>query len=284
MPIIYELAESRSVSVGSTTRSLTLSWIVTGTASEDAAYLLVLAATLPAVGRLTRTDVKLDPKGGGVWLAEVTYSPADPASAVVPDGQAPDPPQPQAPEPTDPMGPQYGFDTTGQTVHITQSLETVASGFAVPLAGAPDHQRAIGVDKDKVNGVDVTAPKLEWTCTATRAICTFAYVNAIGTLTGKTNAEAFYGFPAKSVLYLGATGQYGQDQRWTVTHKFAYSANKVNVNVGNGIVVGPKNGWDYLWVAYSDAVSNDRAVQIPTAAYVERVYETGNFAIIEIGG
>jgi len=54
--------------------------------------------------------------------------------------------------------------------------------------------------------------------------------------------------------------------------------------------VGPisgisKKGWEYLWVRYADAedTGSNTLVKQPVAAYVEKVYEDGNFAALGIG-
>ena len=41
-----------------------------------------------------------------------------------------------------------------------------------------------------------------------------------------------------------------------------------------------KKGWEYLWVRYEDAedAAANALVKKPTAAYVEKVYEEGDFA------
>jgi hypothetical protein len=44
-----------------------------------------------------------------------------------------------------------------------------------------------------------------------------------------------------------------------------------------------KSGWDYLWVRYADAEDQKVLVKQPIAVYVERVYESGNFAGLGIG-
>jgi hypothetical protein len=56
----------------------------------------------------------------------------------------------------------------------------------------------------------------------------------------------------------------------------------------SGLAVGPitgitKRGWDYLWVRYADAEDQNVLVKQPIAAYVERVYLDGNFALLGIG-
>lgn len=53
-----------------------------------------------------------------------------------------------------------------------------------------------------------------------------------------------------------------------------------------GLLVPSKGGWQYLWTAYQDDLSTDAnlIVQRPVAAYVEQVYRTADFSLLEIGG
>ncbi len=44
-----------------------------------------------------------------------------------------------------------------------------------------------------------------------------------------------------------------------------------------------KRGWEYLWVRYADAEDGDVLVKRPVSAYVEQVYEYGNFRQLAIG-
>ena len=56
-----------------------------------------------------------------------------------------------------------------------------------------------------------------------------------------------------------------------------------NLTIGD-ITGVDKKGWEYLWVRYTDSV-NDTAkalVKKPIAAYVERVYEYGDFGLLGI--
>jgi hypothetical protein len=41
--------------------------------------------------------------------------------------------------------------------------------------------------------------------------------------------------------------------------------------------------WEYLWVRYGDVEDQKVLVKQPESAYVERVYEPGNFALLGIG-
>jgi hypothetical protein len=59
------------------------------------------------------------------------------------------------------------------------------------------------------------------------------------------------------------------------------SPNRTGITVGD-ITGISKKGWEYLWVRYAD--SEDAAakaiVKKPVAAYVEKVYEVGDFGMI----
>ena len=58
----------------------------------------------------------------------------------------------------------------------------------------------------------------------------------------------------------------------------------MNLHVGD-IVVASKKGWEYLWVRYEDAEDDAANVLVkkPTAAYVEKVYEDGDFSVLGLG-
>jgi hypothetical protein len=89
------------------------------------------------------------------------------------------------------------------------------------------------------------------------------------------------------VLFLGASGSKrgsGDEADWEITYRFAASPNVTGLSVGpiNGI---NKKGWEYLWVRYADQedTAAKALVKRPIAAYVERVYESGSFAALQLG-
>ncbi|MDD5699073.1 MAG: hypothetical protein PHH77_10700 [Victivallaceae bacterium] len=180
--------------------------------------------------------------------------------------------------------PVYSFDTGGGTQHLTQSLKTVAK---YPPA-APDYGGAIGYDGEDVKGVDVTMPVMNFSEThylKPRKVTT-KYKKTIGELTGSVNNGSFKGYAEGEVLFLGATGSRRGDSRsdlWEVTYKFAMSANRKNIKVGE-LTVTEKKGWDYLWVRYADDVKDKKTlVKKPIAAYVEKVYERKDLGQLGIG-
>ena len=62
------------------------------------------------------------------------------------------------------------------------------------------------------------------------------------------------------------------------------SPNRTGITVGD-ITGIAKKGWEYLWVRYEDAEDSTAKtlVKRPVAAYVEKVYESGDFAALGIG-
>ena len=71
---------------------------------------------------------------------------------------------------------------------------------------------------------------------------------------------------------------------WEITFRFAVSPNQSSLQVGK-LKVPNKRGWDYLWVRYADTedTASHTLVKSPLGAYVERVYEEGDFSALGIG-
>lgn len=274
MPVIYELAVSRELSVGTDGASLLRKYIVLGTADENEVVELAYATAPVLFDGLVRKSVRGNPQGGAIWLVDVEYAPIDPNDAV-----GTEPAEPVAPGLTEELGPAFSFDTTGATVHITQSLDTWSSS-----AGAPDFKQAIGVTKDRVEGCDILVPKMDWQLDVKRVSCTGQYLMNLSRLTGRTNLAPFYGAALAEVLYLGASGKFTSKDRWSITHRFSFSPNRLNIDVGNGITLPEKYGHQYMWVAYGPAVDANQLIQVPVAAYAEKVYEGGDFSLLQVGG
>jgi hypothetical protein len=179
-----------------------------------------------------------------------------------------------------------------------------AGGATWVIPGAPlpiftrkyDHKGAIGVNADRIEGCDILRSKFEWTRTIQVANLSRAYMLALRNLVGKKNREPFYGSKAGDVLYIGATGTFSVSDRWSVTHRFAEIEGQEDVEIipGDGALIEGdfvvpdlsipyKRGWDYLWVQYERRPSGGTIASRPVAAYVEEVYEDGDFSLIGIG-
>jgi len=138
-----------------------------------------------------------------------------------------------------------------------------------------------------------------------------AYRGTLFALTGKVNSAAFKGCAAGECLFLGAAGSKRGADDWEIAYRFAASPNRTNIVIGE-ITVASKKGWEYLWARLQTAmhcrletwsatptprteapIAIDRdwrplaaakaIVKRPVAAYVEKVYEEGNFAGLGIG-
>lgn len=311
-PVCYEKPQGE-FTIDTTSRSDTREFFVNNIEDQNAAEAFIVAQTPPrlrtGIGGLVRRSVKATRQGPAAWFVTVEYGSGDTVA-----GEAPQPPPEQSFDA--PLGPEWSLETTAQTAHITQAKGTRyrrtsmdnAKGVDV-IGSGPDEYKAIGLTKDRVEGVDVYSPSLTFSFSVTRPNVTLAYINAaLYGLVGKTNAKAFYIFDPGEVLYLGCTGGPTEDRQWRLTHKFACSPNQKDLQVGSGpteiggggaIRVPFKGGWEYLWVSYlwkevafpapttvagGPAVTEKILMQVPHCAYIQRVYDSGDFNLLGLGG
>jgi hypothetical protein len=188
------------------------------------------------------------------------------------------------PTETDPLKRSRSFDTTGGTQHMTQANAESRYG-----ANAPDQKKAIGVDSNGVNGVDVVVPQLQWqeSYDVPNAYVTSAWIRGVAGVTGTTNNAAFRGFEAGEVLFVGCSGsQEWDDQKgrgpWSLSFRFVASKNVTGETIGD-ITGVAKKGHEYLWVRYEDAVDSNVLLKKPKYVYVNKVYKEGNFSQLGIG-
>jgi len=242
-------------------------------ATDEADAKTILAATAPAAYQgLAIEELSAEPVDYQMWRGYARYSRVEDAS-------------------------EYTFTTRGGTQKLTQSLGTVGA-YAPSGMTAPNFKGAIGVSEDKVEGVEVTSPTFQFSEShrITDAVMASGYKLTVFGLTGKVNNASFKGFAAGEVLFLGADGTKRGDEDWQITYSFACSPNAVNLNVGGNtsgyyggsggsITITSKLGWDYLWVRYADFedATAFSLVKQPIAAYVERVYQFGDFSTLLIG-
>ena len=259
MPTIDEKFDSRSATEGKSPNTELL-YVVQGT-NDDLEVKALLAATAPAFyDGLRRDTFSIETVGGGVWNCTVNY--------VLDTDES-----------------QYTFDTGGGTQHLSISLETMGR-YEAPGEVAADFHSAIGVNQDKIEGVDVTIPVYNFTEThkIANGLVTGPYKAALFFLTGKVNDSAFRGFERGEVLFMGASGAKSGTENWEITYRFAASPNVQGLQLGD-IQNIDKEGWNYLWCRFED--EEDAAAKIlikkPTAVYVERVYDYGDFTGLGLG-
>ena len=272
---LTEKYDSRKITTGEDgdAQSAEFVYTLTGVADENSARILATNSTASTYGDLIRKSITLEPVhvdttdlAACIWEVTVQY------------GEQTEPEEGES---------SFSFDTGGGTQHITQSLGTV--GRYAASGTAPDFGGAIGVTHDNVEGVDITIPVYNFSEThyLPASQVTSAYKGTLFNLTGKVNSGSFRGLAAGECLFLGASGSRrgtAPEDDWEITFKFAGSPNR------SGITVGPisgisKKGWEYLWVRYADVedAASNTLVKQPVAAYVEKVYEEGNFGALGIG-
>jgi hypothetical protein len=171
------------------------------------------------------------------------------------------------------------------TQHISQSIVNVGS-YAAQGFSAPNFFGAIGVTDDRVEGTDITVPVFNFTEThyILNELVTPAYKLALFNLTGKVNGATFKGFAKGEVLFLGASGSKRGLDDWEITFRFAASPNVSGLSLGS-ITGISKEGWNYLWVRFTDDedATAKALIKRPVAAYVEQVYPYGSFSGLGIG-
>ena len=262
MAIIHEKFDSREATEGFESPTVDLLYVVQGT-EDDAEVHALVESTVPAFyAGLVFQTYHIAPLGGGVWEVSARYGKL---------------------EPRDTGDSSFSFDTGGGTAHITQSLSTVAR-HAPAGKTAPDCLGAIGVTTDSVEGTDINVPVYQFgeTHYLDDALVTAGYKANLFQLTGRVNSDPWRGFAAGEVLFLGASGAKRGADDWEVTFRFAASPNVTGLSIGPITGVN-KQGWQYVWVRYSDAENANVLVKQPIAAYVEQVYRTGNFSTLGIG-
>jgi len=272
MPItLTELVDSREWQYGDR-ESCTMHYMLTGTDDDTIALQLLLNSTPTTYGSLEREQITFEPvevdtgANTGRWDCRVRYVAPEEVKPEVGDSS-------------------FSFDTGGGTQHVTQSLQTIQK-YAPPGKTAPDFKGAVGVTHDNVEGVDIVSPVYNFSEThyINDDDVTEAYKGKLFELTGKVNDDFFKGFIAGECLFMGASGSKRGADDWEITFRFAASPNKTGLTVGD-ITVAAKKGWEYLWVRYADAedVTAKAIVKVPVAAYVEKVYEEGDFSGLGIG-
>ena len=188
-------------------------------------------------------------------------------------------------------------DTTGGTRKMLQALD---QGEYYRLQNAtdpmPDFQRLVGVDGQKVNGVDVPDYKREFTVLVRDewSLLPADYLQTIEELTGKCN-DAFltieykgqnFDYEAEELLFLGMIDKQTSNDGLELVLKFAVQrtqelppiANSESIN--GGLITKP--GWRYGWVYSTNGIVNGARVPKPQFLVINQVIETADLSRIGI--
>lgn len=182
-------------------------------------------------------------------------------------------------------GEKFTFDFATTSAHLDKSLQTIGYlSLTSAVPNAASHRGSINVTPEGIGGVDILIPEFRFTLTVFRALSLFteAYQVKLARLTTKTNLAPFRGFASGEVQYLGASGggEAGNDAV-EITHRFAVAPNVILTGINDTTLA--KEGWNYAWYTFLDSHQADgQPVKEPKAVYVERVYDQGNFADLEL--
>lgn len=302
---VWELSQQQLVIGGSEAPQADGVYVVTNAANYAEAFEAVVAAAGGALAGLPAHSLRLTEVGGGTWVASVAYKVGSGATGYgfgSPTSLAPGTPGPPGPPPHPEagtaLGPEWSFDTAGATQHVKLSRKTRhrSAKDTLPTGSAPNFGRAVNVTKDGVEGVDIIVPKLELTLNLRPNYITREWINLLYWYTGRVNDRTFLGYRKGEVLCLGASGQSqtptdGTTPAWTVTIKWAVAPTrgtpsgtdatpveqKLQLSEDPLLYVPGAEGWDYVWVSYTQTVDGGRTVSQPCYAYVERMYPYANF-------
>jgi hypothetical protein len=278
---VIESARSREPKRSVEGATIPLRWVAWGSIDHEEVYAAIALNSPDVFDTYQLREISCVPQGGGVWLCESLYG-------FGPELLTDTPTTPLTPVLDSPLGPDYTFDLTAKTAHITQSIATVES-VASGGGAAPNFQKAIGVDRDRVNGTEAFYGYLEFTRFVEISPLTLRILQSWKNLVGRTNSVAWGGFGAQECLYLGCVPKCMTGAVWQIWHKFAagetWNTGDPRLIVSPSITMSQKKPFDYLWAAYqygNDAVAS-RIVQTPAAAYIEQVQFTGDFTILGLG-
>lgn len=285
--LIQELRDSRTFDVNVTGGTAQFKYVLTGETDESAAYDLVLSESPGQWFGYTRDNIDMKNRPAlGVWFPVVNYSlPVFEPGAPLPSGNpVTDPAPASSPSSTPPAS---GDVLTGvscviatENQHIIRSLETISRTPATGVT-SEDFKQLIGVSgsgKDaRVEGTDIPIPVATITMKRTLPALTAGYFRQLLYCCGKTNAEPWWLFNYEEGLFVGCNGQFKGTGEFEADFEFKFSPTLTDINVGNGITVPEKKGWNYLWVRYGKAAGASQLVETPLEAYVERVIDTIGF-------
>jgi hypothetical protein len=183
--------------------------------------------------------------------------------------------------------PEYELDMMAETEHVEKALEQSHYPSTENDCGL-----VIGVNGDKVDGVDIYVPKGTYRQTKFVNRLSAAYINAIKAARAHVNGATWRGWEANTVLFLGAkASRRGRHGIWKLQFEFALSD-----NTNQSIVTGPpetpvtqppfvKPGWHYMWMSRAENTDagGTKVQSWIRGAHVARVYPTADFATLGLG-
>jgi len=265
--------------------SATLHYGMSGVSDRTTARFLALGYTPLLFGYLYRTDCQIREVGPGLYNIDITWGTKDKQ------------------EPTEGVW-KWRFTTSGDTRHVTYG-KAAANSYTkngkyvgststwTGISGAADdhinHKMAINVTDDgDVDGVDIPDRAFGWTEEHDLLLSSysFLYAQTLGAYKGFVNSATFRGMAAGTVRFEDSDGGPSDTnpEYLHVVYNFRYSPNVTGATVGD-ITGIDKEGWEYAWVRYEQAVDDvaKKTTPIPRQVDVIKVIDSFDFSLLGIG-
>jgi hypothetical protein len=281
---IYEIfgSRDRSVDQSGTGSSAELQYVIDNTTDDQSAALQVSLTSPLAYYGLKRDNISVKQAGPKYWIATVRYKDKDKEEDEDKGGDHVE------------IGEGvFSFDTTGETMHITNvkaGAESKNDKAASSGNDTPDLAGGIGVHGDKVEGVDIVSPglRLTYRTRLPKSMVTMQWIKDVASITGTTNDFEFYTFAKGELLFLGVTGEQSGSTDPELSFNFLAASNIVDrvyeLN-GGGTTTVSKTGHQYMWFYYKhEEDETTKTLNLkPHAVFVDTVYEESNFFNLGIG-
>jgi hypothetical protein len=286
--MVWEKMESRPMSLG-TSNSTQRQYVITGTNDPSLALKAMFSASSICPDFIYAEDVtgkqlvfmrgngRVDPIANAdpptMWAGSVEYGLLEDTNQPYNDGDTSD-----------------SFSIGAQEVNVKMAIQQIASYAA--SGDAPDFGGIIGLTADQqIQGVNLRVPTFRFSRTVYKpnSEVTTGYIAALyACAKSPVNDAPFLNFDGGEVLFLGVNGtRRNKSAGWELTFEFAAEPNSTNAAPASGISGIVKKGWEYLWFYYvpveKTVGSLKYLVQKAAFATVDKVYNTSNFAALEIG-
>jgi hypothetical protein len=271
---------------GGDSPALLLKYLVEDTADRDVALTTLKAAVPSSVtvdGKTCRaTSYELTPVGDPTlslkWKADISYDNTEQSGG----GAESDPAE-------------ESFDISAQNKHIKTAIQGTTVKYPASDS-TPDVFDMIGINTDgTVQGTDILEPIYTYSLSKywDDSSITTAFKAQLLDLVGKVNEFAFDGFAIKEVRLDGVSGNKISNDQWQLSYRFSVkksATTPIQVNDG-GVLNVETQGWQYAWVYYVTGKITrelipgnvDIITQVPEFVYVQDVYKTGNFDLLDLG-
>lgn len=257
----------------------------TDEATAHAAMIAAAASTVTSVSgkTLVPTSQRITGQVDGYWQGHVRYEEL----------------ARKRPEPPETDDTKVTFSIGGQSKHVDKSLDTIISCTVDEDKTPPDFKNAIGVTKDGVEGVDILLPEFTFQITkyVPLATITNSWIQSVADLVGTVADDTFKGFTTGEVLLTSVSGSERSETDAEIIYQFARAKNETIMLAGlkwyddetdpenpEWTEEIPKLGWEHFWIFFEEQKDETakRVRKIPKFAYVEQVYEYGDFTFLDL--